>query len=245
MVPLYVDAREDASHHFSTSLRRLGVDARVGKNLPTDFLWQSPAGLVFLERKTWEDFVASVVGKGGGADASQRLRRQLVDTPRSSVRVLLLEGPMPPFYQGGQVIPAETMDNMLASLQWQFGALVVHSLGLTHTPLRVASFYRYTQEEEHKALIRPIPPVPEEKIYMDPTARLKVAALMTTPGLGEKGALELLEHVKWDLGEATALTYEELLQVPNFGRVRARQFVEFWRNGQEEKERHEGQRRRR
>lgn len=225
---VYIDAREEQKQSWALPLRKLGIDAKVGNSLPADFLWQCPTGLVLVERKTWSDFVASLTG-GGGVDGDSRLARQLIEGPKgAAVRVLLLEGSMPPYLTAqGKVMPAEHIDDISVSLQWQFGCLIIHSLNNEHTPTRIAAFYRWTQKEEHGSLLRPQPPTPEEKIYMNPAFRKKIAAFMTVPLLGEKGALILAANSESPKQIITA-TQEDLLKIEGIGKMKARNFVEFW-----------------
>lgn len=225
---IYIDARENEQHHWADKLRYLGIDGKVGKNLPADMLWSCPQGLVLVERKTWIDFVASLT-TSGGADTGNRFVGQLIDTVKgAAVRVLLIEGPMPPFVEaGGRTIPAEDFDNASVSLQWQFGCILIHSLNNDHTPMRLAKFYQYTQKEEHLSLLRPMPPVPEGNMYLNPAFKKKIAAMMTIPLMGEKGALVLSEHTK-SPRDAVNLTQDELLKIPGIGKGRAANFFEFW-----------------
>ena len=226
---LYIDAREEGKHGWEKQLRHLGVDAKVAKNLDVDFLWECPAGLICVERKTWTDFVASFTGSGG-ADAGNRLIGQLVSGYKSAaLKMLFLEGTMPQYVQaGGQVITADAMDDMSISLQWQHGVLVVHSMNLQHTPTRLAKLYYYTQKEDHKSLLRPVPPHPEEDIYMNERFRQRIAAMMCAPGMGEKGALLIASNTT-SPAIAVNMSVEELLKVPGIGKVRASNFNEFWR----------------
>ena len=225
---LYIDAREEDKHHWEYQLRHLGIDAKVGKDLPADFMWTCPIGLVLVERKTWQDFVASFTGSGG-ADAGNRLVGQLIEGPKgAALRVLFMEGPMPPYVQTNRTVPAEDMDDMSLSVQWQGGVLFAHSLNHSHTPVRLARLYRYTQKEEHTSLLRPVPPVPEENVYFDPEFRKKIAAFMCVTGLGEKGALALAQIAESPLG-AVQMTQEELIKVPGIGKGRAKNFIDFWK----------------
>lgn len=228
MPTLYVDAREEARHHWSDKLRHLNLDAKVGSNLPADFLWQCPSGLVLVERKTWADFVSSLT-TSGGADAANRFVGQLIDGPKGvAVRILFIEGPMPPYIQeAGRTIPAEDFDNASVSLQWQFGCIVVHSLNNDHTPIRLAKLFTYTQKQSHESLLRPMPPVPEGDVYMNAAFRRKIAALMTVPLVGEKGALIIAEHTQ-TLKEAVNMEQDELIKMPGIGKTRASNFYEFW-----------------
>lgn len=226
-MPLYVDGREEEKHGWVNKLLKLGMDAKVGKNLPADFLFQCPLGLVLVERKTWTDFVASITG-AGGADGGNRLVGQLIGGPRgAAIRVLFMEGPMPQYVSGKQMMTAEGMDDASLSLQWQFGVLFAHSLSHDHTPSRMAALYRYFQKEDHGALLRPVPPVPIEQVYMNPEFRRKIAAMMVVPQLGEKGALVLPQHTK-SPAEAINLSQDELLKLPGFGKLRAKNFYDFW-----------------
>ena len=224
---LYIDGREEAKHHWSEPLRRLGIDAKVGASLSADFMWRAPIGLILVERKTWPDFVSSVTGSGG-ADAGNRLVGQLIEAPKgAAVRILFMEGPLPAYVTGKQVVTAEAMDDMSLSLQWQFGCLFVHSMNHDHTPVRLAALYHYTQKEDHRSLLRPVPPVPEEPIYMNAEFRKKIAAMMCVPLMGEKGALILAENTE-SPRQAINLELEELLKIPGVGKMRGKNFHDFW-----------------
>lgn len=225
---LYVDGREEEKNHWEYPLRALGIDAKIGKDLSADFMWRCPIGLVAIERKTWQDLVASVTGTGG-ADGGNRLVGQLIEAPKGiAVRILLMEGPLPQYVQAGRVVPAEDMDDMSLSLQWQFGCLIVHSLNHAHTPVRLAKLYHYSQKEEHNSLLRPTPPSPVEEIYFNSEFRKKVAAFMCVPGWGEKAVLQLAQETT-SPQEAVALEQNRLIQLPGVGKSRAKNFIDFWK----------------
>lgn len=227
---LYIDGREESKHGWAAELRREGIDAKPSSNLPADFIWQSPAGLILVERKTWSDFVASFTGSGG-ADAGNRLVGQLLDGPKSAaVRILFMEGPMPAYTMAGsQTITADAMDDASLSVQWQGGVLFAHSLNHDHTAHRLATLYRYTQKEDHASLLRPTPPIPEERnVYLNPEFRKKIAAFMTVPQFGEKGALILAQETESPL-EAVNLSHKELMAIAGIGKLKARLFYDFWR----------------
>ena len=225
---LFIDAREEARHGWEKLLRHEGIDAQIQADLFTDFLWHCPAGLVGVERKTWTDFVSSITGSGS-SDGQSRISRQLIEGPKSiAVKVLFLEGPMPPYLNAGtKMWPAEEMDNAVMSMQWQFGCMIAHSHSHDHTPRRLASLYRYTQKEEHKSLLRPMPPVPEQNVYFNADFRRKIAALMTTPMLGEKGSLSIAAETA-SLAEAVQLAQEQLIKIEGVGKTRAANFVKHW-----------------
>lgn len=227
-MPLYIDAREEEKQKWEYRIRHEGIDAKIGKNLPVDFLWECPTGLVFCERKTWPDFVDSFKS-GGGADAGTRLIGQLLESPKSAaVRILLMEGQQPKYVMAGRdIVTAEAMDDALMSMQWQFGVVLAHSLNNDHTPTRLAALYRYTQKEDHTSLLRPVPPTPTEDIYFDPMFRKKIAAFMTVPQIGEKKALILPDNFESPRAAVNA-SQEELLKLPGWGKGRAYNFVEFW-----------------
>lgn len=225
---LFVDGREEANHKWTDKLRQNGVDSRVGNSLPADFLWRAPVGLVLVERKTWGDFCASV-SAGSGTDGGSRLIGQLIGGPKAAaLNVLLLEGPIPQYVNTGKRMwSASAMDDAVVSLQWQFGVIVIHSVNHSQTAERLAAFYKYSQSDEHKSLIRPVAPTPIEPIYFNPEFRRKIAAFMTVPNVGEKGALTLPEHTETP-AEAIAMTEKELLELPGWGKRRAESFRKFW-----------------
>lgn len=224
---LYVDGREEAKKGWCAKLRHEGIDAKTAPNLPADFVWSCPSGLVIVERKTWPDFVASMHG-ASGSDGGSRLVGQLIGTVKAAgVKVLFLEGALPAYVQGGgHTVSASGMDDAAVSLQWQFGCILVHSLSEEHTPTRLAAFYRYTQKEDHMSLLRPQPPVPEEDIYFNPDFRRKIAAMMCTPRVGEKTALILPNETKTPQ-EAINLSRERLIEI--MGKAKGAAFDEFWK----------------
>lgn len=225
---IFVDAREEKIHNWTTAIRNIGVDAKVGNSLPADFLWRAPLGLILVERKTWADFCSSV-SSGSGTDGGSRLVGQLIEGPKAAaLSVLLLEGPLPPYVNsGGRVWSSSQMDDAAMSLQWQFGCVLIHSTGHAQTAERMAAFYRYSQSDEHRSLVRPVPPTPIEPIYMNPEFRKKIASMMAVPMLGEKGALTLPENTETP-AEAINMSEEELLKLPGFGKRRAESFRKFW-----------------
>lgn len=227
---LFVDGREEAKHNWIPALNKLGIDAKVGASLPADFLFRSPLGLVLVERKTWSDFCSSV-SSGSGTDGGSRLVGQLIDGPKAAaLSVLLLEGPLPPYVSlGGRVWSASQMDDAAVSLQWQFGCILIHTTGHGHTAERLASFYKYAQSDEHRSLIRPVPPTPAEPIYMNPEFRKKIAGFMAVPMLGEKGALSLAQETETP-AQAINMSEAELLKLPGMGKRRAESFHKFWNN---------------
>lgn len=227
---IFVDAREENKHSWIPRFNKLGVDAKVGNSLPGDFLFRSPLGLVLVERKTWSDFCSSV-SSGSGSDGGVRIVGQLIEGPKAAaLNVLLLEGPLPPYVNvGGRVWSASQMDDAAVSIQWQFGCILIHSTGHEHTAERLAAFYRYAQSDEHRSLIRPVPPTPIEPIYMNPEFRKKIAAMMATPLLGEKGALGLAQETE-SPAQAINLSEDELMKLPGMGKRRAEAFRKFWTN---------------
>lgn len=224
---VYVDGREDEQHKWVKQLLNIGIDAKSGQ-LPVDFMWTCPQGLVLVERKTWKDFADSFKGQGG-VDGGNRLVGQLLEGPKgAALKVLLLEGKIPQYVQlGGMILPIETIDDALVSMQWQFGIIIIHSYDHEHTPSRLAAFFKYTQKGDHNSLIRPVPPATHEKIYMNPDFRRKIAAMICTPMIGEKAALQLPD-ISDSPKDAMNLTVQELMKLPGWGKGRAERFIEFW-----------------
>lgn len=225
---IYIDAREESRHMWQKELQHEGMEASVSPNLFTDFVWNCPSGLVGVERKTWTDFVSSITSSGSN-DGQSRASRQLIEAPKSiSIKVLFLEGALPGYIDLGKTMwPAEDMDNAVVSMQWQFGCIVVHSVSHDHTPRRLAALYRYTQKEDHMSLLRPMPPVPEQNVYFNADFRRKIAAFMTVPMLGEKGALSIAAETE-SPQQAINMTQDQLLKLPGMGKTRAANFVKHW-----------------
>ena len=183
---LIVDNREPPQ--MAQLLRGLGLTATVIEALVGDYIWQSPLGVVMVERKTVNDLLASV---GDG-----RLHRQLTTmTELAKVPILLVEGELSQ-YDGhmdawrGKEAQKDWNFNAVMNLMlsWQLGGIyVTSSPGLSYTHLRIQSLYNWSQKNSHLR--------PKRKKQIPAMGRLSLRAevLAAIPRIGVETAMVLAQ----------------------------------------------------
>ncbi len=197
--PVTVDSREQMPSPQATvdALARLHVPAEIGTLPAGDFRWicePEDGGqwwAVVVERKSIKDLVSSVddgrlarfIDETGGADP-----------PESQIRALLVEGDVEGGLDGfhGRSWSAEQLESLLVDVQ-MLGVVTLRSPSSRSTPQRLASFWRWSGKDSHKALLKPtLPGISDD--YINPDKKAAVRALMVLPGWGEGRARAVVNH---------------------------------------------------
>lgn len=203
--PIAVDYREHSQasgkktdpEWWARQLRIAGASANVSSLPVADFRWVlepeeegKPWSVVFVERKKMMDLL--------GSAEDGRLTRFIdetggLDPPANQIRAVLVEGDQfDPRSAGGREWTAESVDNLLVSLQMA-GVLVLRSPDIDASIERIVDFWKYTGKDSHTSLMRVQLPQPEGG-YIDPQQRAAVRILMGLPGWGEARAKAALKE---------------------------------------------------
>ena len=151
-----------------------------------DYIWDSPFGLVIIERKELGNFLSSL--------GSGELHRQLTKMLEvAKFPVLLIEGIMEEYkgkldyWLGPEQLSKWDYDSVQnALLSWQAaGIYVTFSPATSYTHLRIASLYAWSQKEKH------LSPKRERRIPVTGRLSQRAEVLAGLPKIGEKRAIEL------------------------------------------------------
>ena len=189
--PITVDSRENVE--IVSALERLGAPAKhqqLPDNGGGDFRWLLEPdkdgdewASVTIERKTASDLLNSA--EDGRLSA-------FTSTPSTplALRALLLHGGADVAW-GGRHTSAESVDNLLASIQSD-GIIVLRAAnGTDGLAKRLVSFWKWSGKRDHGSYHRPALPAMVQG-YFDPREKIRVANLMTIPSLGEVRSRMLL-----------------------------------------------------
>lgn len=225
--PISVDSREQTPAPAVTvaALGRFSIPATVATLPAGDFRWivepddpSLPWWVVVIERKSIKDLVASVddgrlarfVDETGGTDP-----------PPTQIRALLVEGDVEAGLYGfrGRDWSPEALEALFLDVQ-MLGIVIIRSPSVGTTPARLATFWKWSGKDSHKALLKPtLPGISDD--YLNPDMKAQVRALMVLPGLGEGRARAIIDK-KRSAGAALSAfysnNYDYFKDVPGIGK---------------------------
>ena len=202
---LIVETTEDRRKGLVSKLIKVyGVPAVAG-SLPLDFAWTAQKLPVMGDSKTPSDLIASA--KDG------RLHEQMqVATDAGGLAFIFLIGEWS--IDGGWTVGQrehswtwDAFDDLLVSLQCE-GVKIIHVPNEEAVPRRLATFYRWTERENHGSWHRSPVLLPPAYDYADEDFRSKVGLVMHLPGCGPTKAEALLR--RYGLATTLGISVDEL-----------------------------------
>ncbi len=182
---LIVENTEAAKTGIVERLAGYGVQATKG-TLPLDYAWTAQGKAVMGDSKTPSDLIASV--------SDGRLYAQM-EAAGDGLAFIFLRGPVSE--DGGFTVgdrnhawDYDAFDNLLLSLQLA-GVKIVNCPRDDQVARRLASFYKWTDREEHTSWHNVKRPTALRLGGAD--YRAKVAMVMSLPGCGQKKAEQLVK----------------------------------------------------
>ena len=186
LMPILADTCEDRSG-IPQLLRGMNIAPVTITHLITgDYIWDSPLGLVIIERKELGNFLSSL--------GSGELHRQLTKMLEvAKLPVLLIEGIMEEYkgkldyWLGPEHLSTWDYDAVQnALLSWQAGGIyVTFSPATSYTHLRLAALYTWSQKAKH------LEPKRERRIPVTGRLSQRAEVLAALPHIGEKNAMRL------------------------------------------------------
>lgn len=190
----------------------MGTVSSLPERMGSDLLWQSPHGLVGVQRKAHSDLIASV--------RDNRLGVELEQMQALFLGVVIIEG-MPTYTIDGQLLSKHVQWSLAQQrgVEWsiqQKGIMVTHTRTVAETVQAVEHLYRRTQEAEHESSLLKRPG-PQRNGWGKLTDRATAIYLMSgIPGLGIELSTRLYEHFgRCILG--LVVSEEQLLDVEGLG----------------------------
>lgn len=208
------------------SIKLLMRDKGIVDGLPekygADFLFAAQGEWVAVQRKTMDDFLASL--------EDGRLAQEIPLLRQAAFAVVLLEG-WPQFTTDGYLLDKfrkhytrEQIRNALRSLYWAHGLGVERTESPEDTVAAVLELRRWLSKSEHRSLLtRPKHLVGTWGIKT--SREWGIWVLQGFPGIGPTLAAAIFDH----FGEVPlvwATTLQELMEIPGIGKKRA---VELWK----------------
>lgn len=205
-------------------VRALGRTSQLPERYGADVLWPQPRvkGLVGVQRKTYEDLLASV---GDG-----RLQREIPQLNQCAMKILVVEG-RPHWSEDGALIhrwlgrwTRDSYRSLLRSVQMQ-GIIVEHTDDLSDTVTHVEAIARWAAKGGHSSLARRPKPGPDR--WGKRTNRAtQMHVLQSVDGIGPGQAEAILDHfgglpLEWTVRE------EELAAVRGVGPKTVARMVQF------------------
>ena len=189
-----VAKNEDDNHGFVVALQKLGVPA-IACKLPVDFMWLKDNQHIMGDRKTVSDMLKSI--------RDNRLDHQVYDMRGSLISFILLEGHLSDdgilVGEGPRAWDWNDFDNLRLSMDLYDGVKVVRSPNLERTPIRLKSFYLWTDKQEHGAwkqqkLVLPSIKAKKEEDREGLRLRRRRVAFLMAMGMGVEKAKFFLER---------------------------------------------------
>lgn len=220
----------------------MGVVSNLPEEYGADFFWESPMGKVGIQRKAFPaDWRASM--------ADGRLNRELLQMQALDVRVLVIEGEQRAKWSNtGHLMEQYTQQrytieqhrNLLASIGIHRGVVVQHTTGTQDTRRFIEDFKTWTMKEEHHALDMRPAAKPKESTgegFWDVVGNRDFQRyfLMSFYFIGPKRADAILDHFH-GLPFRLTCTLDELMEIPGFGAVLAKRFMDVFQTYEPEAE---------
>lgn len=194
----------------------MGTTSSLPERMGSDLLWQSPHGLVGVQRKAHSDLIASV--------RDNRLGVELEQMQALFLGVVIIEG-MPTYTIDGQLLSKHVQWSLVQQrgVEWtiqQKGIMVTHTRTVAETVQAVEHLYRRTQEATHESSLLKRPG-PQRNGWGKLTDKATAVYLLTgIPGIGIEMATRIFDH----FGRAPialTCTVEELLEIEGIGEKKA------------------------
>lgn len=208
-------------------LKALGEYSTLPEKFGSDFLFQSPHGLVGIQRKEQNDLIASVRERGKAT--GNRLGRELMQMQSLWRKYLIIESP------GTYTVDGEMLSKHVRwTLKEQFGVemtvqehgvCVLHARSTTETASVIEQIYVRSQKEEHTTSLL-ARPGPQKNGWGKITNRETAIYLMTgVPSVG----IELATRIYESFGRAPlgwTVSAEEFAKIPGIGPKRVKALME-------------------
>lgn len=208
-------------------LRALGEFSSLPEKFGADFMWQSPHGLVGVQRKTQMDFIASIRERNSGT--GNRLGRELQQMSSLWRAYLIVESPGT-YTVEGEMLSKHTRWTLKEQLGAEMtiqehGIVVLHSRSTTETAVVIEQIFVRSQKEEHvtSLLARP---GPQKNGWGKITNKETAIYLLTgIPSVGIELATRIYEAagrapLQWSVDE------EFFRSIPGIGDKRVRALME-------------------
>lgn len=206
----------------------LGTVSSLPEKLGADIAWQSPHGLVGVQRKAHSDFIASIRERNPGQ--GNRLGREIEQMKAHLHRgYVVIEG-MPTYTVDGELLSKHqrwTLKEQLGAemtIQEQ-GIIVLHSRSVHETCAVVEQIFVRSQKEEHVSSLL-ARPGPQKNGWGKITNRETAIYLMT--GIPQVG-IELATRIYDEFGRAPlgwTVSEEDFAKIPGIGPKRIRALME-------------------
>lgn len=209
-------------------LDKVGTVSSLPEKFGADFMWQSPNGLVGVQRKTQSDLIASVRNRAGDPQGN-RLGREVEQMRQLEKSYLVIEA-LGTYTVSGELLSKHQSWSLKeqwgieVSLQRE-GITVLHSRTVTETMTLIEHLYKKSQEAEKVSslLARPGPQKNGWGKFDD--RNTGIYFLTGIPGIGIELAGRIWDHFG-GLPIGWTITKEELLEVSGIGKKKVN---ELWR----------------
>jgi ERCC4-type nuclease len=220
----------------------MGVVSNLPEEYGADFFWESPMGKVGVQRKAFPgDWRASM--------ADGRLNRELLQMQALDVRVLVIEGEQRAKWSlGGNLMEQFTAQrytkeqhrNLQASIGIHRGVVIEHTNDTRDTRTFIEDFKAWTMKDEHHALDMRPAAKPKDSTgagFWDVVGNRDFQRyfLMSFYFIGPKRADAILDHFH-GLPFQLTCSFEELCEIPGFGPVLAKRFMDVFNHYEPEAE---------